>query len=174
MKGNVKQLNGKGEFSWETNHWTLIQQDVITSQRKLMRAHEQCSRGLSLYCAVLLKRCMNASDDPSAVCLNCSCYMSRKSNYVALPVVKGAGAAKGGFVKEAMKYVVMDDLVVKPVSVVSSITGLNKYFNVTDVAALDEEVVHFGKEEALKLLKSSFESKAVLTSVFLSPVKTEK
>ncbi|KAF3653325.1 putative 60S ribosomal protein L34-like [Capsicum annuum] len=58
-----------------------------------------------------------------------------------------------GFVKEAVKYMVMDDLVVEPISVVSSITALNKYFNVKD---------------ALKLLKASFESKTVLTSVFMS------
>ncbi|KAH0749644.1 hypothetical protein KY290_028876 [Solanum tuberosum] len=84
--------------------------------------------------------------------------------------VNGGVAATGGFVKDVMKYLVMDDLVVKPVSFVSSITGLNKYFNVKDVSALHEEVVHFGKEEALKLLKLSFESKAVLTSVYMSSV----
>ncbi|XP_060195617.1 uncharacterized protein LOC132624862 [Lycium barbarum] len=109
----------------------------------------------------------------SVICPNCGRYMSSKLSYVAPPVVKGAEVAKGGFLKDTV-YMVMDDLVVKPMSAVSSITGLNKYFNVKDVSVLQEEVVQFGKEEALKLLKASFESKAVLTSVFLSPIKTEK
>ncbi|KAK4719431.1 hypothetical protein R3W88_017769 [Solanum pinnatisectum] len=69
---------------------------------------------------------------------------------------------------------VMDDLVVKPMSTISSITLLNK-FNVKDVGVLHEKVVHFGMEEVLKLLKASFESKAVLTSVFMSSsIQAEK
>ncbi|KAJ8563210.1 hypothetical protein K7X08_031662 [Anisodus acutangulus] len=87
--------------------------------------------------------------------------MSSAFAYAAPPVK----VAPGGFVKDVVKYMVMDDLVVKPVSVVSSITRLKEYFNVKDFGALHEEV-HFGTEEALKLLKLSFESKAVLTSLF--------
>ena len=48
-----------------------------------------------------------------------------------------------GFVKE----MVMDDLVVKPISVVSSITALNSYFNVKDVSSLQEKVVNLGMKE---------------------------
>ncbi|KAK4370887.1 hypothetical protein RND71_010362 [Anisodus tanguticus] len=40
-----------------------------------------------------------------------------------------------------------------------------------DFGALHEEV-HFGTEEALKLLKLSFESKAVLTSLFTTRKNT--
>ncbi|KAF3640433.1 putative gibberellin-regulated protein 6-like [Capsicum annuum] len=118
--------------------------------------------------------CFYTSDDPSTICPSCRSCMSSSLTYVAPPAVKQGVTAKGGFVKEVVKYMVMDDLVVEPVSIVSSITGLNKYFNVKDVNVLQEELVDFGKEEALKLLKSSFETKAVLISVFMSHVKTEK
>ncbi|MCD7471694.1 hypothetical protein HAX54_012309 [Datura stramonium] len=60
----------------------------------------------------------------------------------------GAVAATKGFVKEVVTYMVMDDLLVMPMSTISSITLLNK-FNVKDVGALQEEVVHFGMEELL-------------------------
>ncbi|GKA23466.1 protein MOR1 isoform X1 [Tanacetum coccineum] len=57
----------------------------------------------------------------------------------------GGGGAKGavgggGFVKGLVTYMVMDDLVVKLVSTISSITMLNK-FNVKEVGALMEKMV---------------------------------
>ncbi|XP_060196920.1 uncharacterized protein LOC132626173 [Lycium barbarum] len=112
------------------------------------------------------------TDDSSARCPDpdCNSQMSGTLSYVAPP----GKVATGGFVRDVVKYMVMDDLVVKPGSVVSSITSLTECFNVKDFGALHEEVVHFGKEEALKLLKLSFESKAVLTSLFMmSSVKAE-
>ncbi|KAF3653323.1 hypothetical protein FXO38_15694 [Capsicum annuum] len=86
--------------------------------------------------------CFYTSDDPSTICPSCRSCMSSSLTYVAPPAVKQGVTAKGGFVKEVVKYM--------------------------------EELVDFGKEEALKLLKSSFETKAVLISVFMSHVKTEK
>lgn len=53
-----------------------------------------------------------------------------------------------GFVKDAVTYMVMDDLEVKPMSTISVISILNK-FNVKDVALLHEEVVNLGKEEVI-------------------------
>ncbi|TMW82387.1 hypothetical protein EJD97_006058 [Solanum chilense] len=113
------------------------------------------------------------SDGPSAKCTSCNCLMSRSLTYVAPPIASGAVASTSGFVKDVVTYMVMDDLVIKPMSTISSITLLNK-FNVKDVGVLQEEVVHFGMEEALKLLKASFESKTVLTSVFMSAIKLSK
>ncbi|XP_060206473.1 uncharacterized protein LOC132634201 [Lycium barbarum] len=99
----------------------------------------------------------------------------RKFDDIAPPPVDGAaGAATRGFVKEMVTYMVMDDLVVKPMSTISSISLLLNTINVKDVGVLREEVVDFGMEEAMKLLKVSFESKAVLTSVFMSRIKVEK
>ncbi|KAH6814662.1 hypothetical protein C2S51_023680 [Perilla frutescens var. frutescens] len=83
-------------------------------------------------------------------------------------VTKNVPAEDGvGLVKEVVTYMVMDDLVVKPMSTISSITLLNK-FNVKDVGALEEKVVNLGMNEAVKLLKASLQSKNVLTDVFCS------
>ncbi|CAN1131056.1 hypothetical protein LINPERHAP2_LOCUS6178 [Linum perenne] len=72
----------------------------------------------------------------------------------------------GGFVKGVVTYMVMDDLEVKPMSTISSITLLNK-FNIQQVGALEEKVVELGMDEGLNLLKASLQSKTVLTRVFL-------
>ncbi|GAV84458.1 DUF674 domain-containing protein [Cephalotus follicularis] len=61
---------------------------------------------------------------------------------------------------------VMDDLVVKPMSTISSIAMLNK-FNIKEVGVLEERVVNVGMDEGLKLLKASLQSKTTLTDVFL-------
>ncbi|KAL9143479.1 hypothetical protein ABFS82_14G239700 [Erythranthe guttata] len=71
-----------------------------------------------------------------------------------------------GFVKGVVTYMVMDDLVVTPMSTISSITLLNK-FNIKEVGSLQEKVVDLGMAEAVKLLKAALESDKVLTSVFL-------
>ncbi|CAA0841372.1 Protein of unknown function (DUF674 [Striga hermonthica] len=93
--------------------------------------------------------------------------MSREVTYVAPLVVKRVPSGpEGGFVKGVVTYMVMDDLVVTPMSTISSITLLNK-FNVKEVGALEEKVVSVGMAEAVKLLKASLETKNVLTHVFL-------
>ena len=53
---------------------------------------------------------------------------------------------EGGYVKGVVTYVVMDDLVVKPMSTTSNITLLQK-FNVKEISALEERVVHLGMDE---------------------------
>nr|GEX24992.1 pre-rRNA-processing protein TSR2-like [Tanacetum cinerariifolium] len=83
------------------------------------------------------------------------------------PYVAGGGGVKGaveggGFVKGVVTYMVMDDLVVKPMSTISSITMLNK-FNVKEVGALEEKMVSLEMKEGLMLLKASFQCKNVLT-----------
>ncbi|KAG5602315.1 hypothetical protein H5410_033685, partial [Solanum commersonii] len=97
----------------------------------------------------------------------------KKMNYIVSEGVKGVVAAKSGFVKETVTYMVMDDLVVKPMSTISSITLLNK-FKVKDVGLLQEKVVYFGMKEALKMLKAFFELKTVLTNVFISDAKRRR
>ncbi|KAI3748685.1 hypothetical protein L6452_11944 [Arctium lappa] len=115
-------------------------------------------------------KCRNhfyVADDPNALCPQCNTCMNTE-----LPYVAGDGAAKlaeegGGFVKGVVTYMVMDDLVVKPMSTISSITMLNK-FNVKEVGGLDETMVSLGMKEGLMLLKASLQCKNVLTSVFLA------
>ncbi|XLS72818.1 hypothetical protein HN51_029683 [Arachis hypogaea] len=72
-----------------------------------------------------------------------------------------------GFVKGVITYMIMDDLVIEPMSTISSITMLNR-FNIKHVGVLKETVVQLGITEGLKLLKASMESQMVLTSVFLA------
>ncbi|XP_016445826.2 uncharacterized protein LOC107771011 [Nicotiana tabacum] len=127
----------------------------------------------SFYCCSNNSGHFTVSDDPSALCPTCQYSISRKLTYVAPPDSKEAEAATGGFVKDVITCMVTDDLVVKPMSTISSIALLNK-FSVRDIAVLQEEVVSIGMEEALELLKASFESKTVLTSVFMSRIKMEK
>ncbi|KAF7133248.1 hypothetical protein RHSIM_Rhsim09G0163200 [Rhododendron simsii] len=97
-----------------------------------------------------------------AFCPICRKTLSKVMQYVA-------AAGEGGFVKEKVTFMVMDDLVVTPISPmskISSITVLSK-LNVKDVGALEEMVVDFGMAEGLNLLKASLNTKKVLTSVFL-------
>lgn len=105
------------------------------------------------------------ADNAGAICPNCNRSLSKAIQYVAVGN-EVAGVGEGGFVKGVVTYMVMDDLVVSPMSTISSITLLNK-FNVKDVGALEERVVQMGMPEGLKLLKASFQSKMVLTRVFL-------
>lgn len=60
--------------------------------------------------------------------------------------MKAAASGGAGFVKGVVTYMVMDDLEVKPMSTISSITVLNK-FNVKDVGALQEKTVSLGLNE---------------------------
>ncbi|KAH0660757.1 hypothetical protein KY289_029505 [Solanum tuberosum] len=78
-------------------------------------------------------------------------------------------ASDKGLVKGVVTYMVLDDLVVKPMSTISSITLLNQ-FSIKDVGVLKEKVVTLGMDEALKLLKTSLQSKSVLTSVFMDNI----
>ncbi|KAK6144358.1 hypothetical protein DH2020_021178 [Rehmannia glutinosa] len=111
------------------------------------------------------------SDDPNTVCPQCKGKMTTNVSYVAPP--KGQqGSSEGGFVKGVVTYMVMDDLAVMPLSTISSITLLNK-FNIKDVSVLEEMVVNFGMNEAVKLLNASLQSKQVLTDVFLKGIKSE-
>ncbi|GAB4857112.1 hypothetical protein Ancab_015023 [Ancistrocladus abbreviatus] len=73
-----------------------------------------------------------------------------------------------GYVMEKVTYMIMDDLVVKPMSTISGITLLNR-FSIKDVSSLEEKVVHLGLGEGMAALwKASFESNTVLTDVFLA------
>ncbi|CDP21203.1 unnamed protein product [Coffea canephora] len=110
------------------------------------------------------------SDDHRAICPQCRNAMTISLKYVAPPAAQEAAAGdKGGFVKGVVTYMVMDDLVVKPMSTISSIALLNR-FNVKEIEALEEKAVILGMNEALKLLKTSLESKSVLTNVFMKSV----
>ncbi|KAG6436139.1 hypothetical protein SASPL_101023 [Salvia splendens] len=106
----------------------------------------------------------HVSDDPRATCPSCSRVMNISVAYVDPPATEVA-SKEGGLVKGVVTYMVMDDLKIKPMSTISSITMLNK-FNVKEVGSLEEKVVDLGMNEAIKLLKTSFETNNVLTTIF--------
>lgn len=68
--------------------------------------------------------------------------MNKKVTYVGKKV-EDVFPNDSGFVKEVVTYMVMDDLVIQPMSTISSISPLNK-FNVKEVGALQEKTVELG------------------------------
>ncbi|KAJ1400192.1 hypothetical protein SESBI_29752 [Sesbania bispinosa] len=115
-----------------------------------------------------LGRCnSNVTCDNKTVC-QCGRVMATEVRYVGKKVTDQENISlKSGFVKEIVTFMVMDDLVVEPMSTISSITLLNK-FNVKEVGTLQEKVVELGMPEGIKLLKAALQTKMVLTSVFLN------
>ncbi|CAL1406845.1 unnamed protein product [Linum trigynum] len=90
--------------------------------------------------------------DPLAMCPKCSSTsrMQYAVELVASPAKNNeagwSGEEGGGFVKGVMTYMVMDDLEVKPMSTICSITLLNK-FNIQEVGALEEMFIEIGMDE---------------------------
>ncbi|CAI9093009.1 OLC1v1028406C1 [Oldenlandia corymbosa var. corymbosa] len=88
------------------------------------------------------------SEEPGVICPNCKNYMHDKLKCVPSPEVSERQTSTGGnvelenagFVKGIVTNMVMDDLVVKPMSTISSIALLNK-LNVQEVGALQEKLV---------------------------------
>ncbi|KAL6128212.1 hypothetical protein ACLB2K_071568 [Fragaria x ananassa] len=113
----------------------------------------------------------NISNRSGVMCQDGNCRPYNRSittevTYVAPPKAAGVASSEEGYVKGVVTYMIMDNLEVKPMSTISSITVLNK-FNIREVGALEEKVVSLGMEEGLKLLKASLECNAVLTKVYL-------
>ncbi|KAK1415606.1 hypothetical protein QVD17_31389 [Tagetes erecta] len=109
--------------------------------------------------------CGYVTDVLKVICPGCSNVMSKELIYTPKQTVK-ATVGEVGFVKGVVTYMVMDDLTVKPMSTISSITLLNK-LSIKDICVLEEKEVQFGTEEGLKLLKASLVCKNVLTCTFL-------
>ncbi|KAG7947228.1 hypothetical protein I3843_14G083000 [Carya illinoinensis] len=71
-----------------------------------------------------------------------------------------------GYVKGVVTYMVMDDLTVKPMSTISSITRLNN-LKIKDLGSVQEKKVEIDIKKGLELIKVSLYSTTVLTDVFL-------
>ncbi|XP_050211884.1 uncharacterized protein LOC126662040 [Mercurialis annua] len=106
--------------------------------------------------------------EPDTPCPTCKTLMNYEPTFISSESDKQVTAkyGEGGFVKDVVTYMVMDDLEVKPICTVSSITLINT-FGITDLGSLQEKVVDFGVAEGLMLLQVSLQAKDVLTSVFL-------
>ncbi|RLN21877.1 hypothetical protein C2845_PM07G01300 [Panicum miliaceum] len=102
------------------------------------------------------RSCRNYMTDASdTACPSCGHRMVQEVQFLPSaglrqPVEQEAAPGGGGdgFVQAVVTYTVMDDLAVKPMSAVSSITLLNT-FAVTDLAALQERTVQIGHDKAL-------------------------
>ncbi|KAL1295642.1 hypothetical protein HN51_056495 [Arachis hypogaea] len=105
------------------------------------------------------------TDVYNSKCAACGRGMTREVNYST--ATAEPNKSNNGFVKEVITYMIMDNLLIQPMSTISGITMLNQ-FNVKNVGVLKETVVKLGMEEGLKLLKASIESQMVLTTVFLA------
>ncbi|KAK1355393.1 hypothetical protein POM88_048649 [Heracleum sosnowskyi] len=98
---------------------------------------------------------------------------TQKLTYIQSPASDQAAAksGKGGYVKREVNYMVMDNLVVKPI--LSTISCIPLYSNLKDMSALETLEVYIGKNEAADLLKASFVTAEVLTSLFLKKPETK-
>ncbi|WCJ19520.1 hypothetical protein M5689_001807 [Euphorbia peplus] len=112
----------------------------------------------------------HVADNPDTACPRCGLAMTCKVTFVE----SGSGGAKqvasgsgGGFVEGVATYMVMDNLEVKAMNPTSSVSMLTNFFNIKDLASLEEQVVDVGVEEGLRILQMSLQSKDVLTTVFL-------
>ncbi|KAL4621263.1 hypothetical protein ACB092_06G215400 [Castanea dentata] len=111
--------------------------------------NEDYEEGYSTNCILYV------SADSSAICPSCPNYISRELNFGNPPSSNNPGSSsEEGYVKGVVTYMVMDNLVVNPMSTISSITLLNN-FNVKEVGDLEEKVVDLGMDEGVKLLKAS-------------------
>ncbi|KAF8662962.1 hypothetical protein HU200_055548 [Digitaria exilis] len=141
---------------------------------KLLQLPEPAS--MELFRCNKYAECVYLSKARGARCRNCDQQMNTR---MVLDDGDSSGASAGGagdaaapaladtgFVKGVVTYTVMDDLKVAPMSTISGITLLNT-FGVTDIGSLQEKTVQLGYDEGLKILKSSLQSKTVLTDVFL-------
>ncbi|KAL8093359.1 uncharacterized protein LOC141691230 [Apium graveolens] len=111
------------------------------------------------------------STDPQAVCPYCRCTMNWEITYVPGPGKEEAKVEKGtGYVKGLVTYMVMDNLQVRPMSTISSITLLSS-FKVKDLSALETLEVCIGRKEAVEMLKASLVTEKVLSYLFLGNQK---
>ncbi|XP_038679802.1 uncharacterized protein LOC119980963 [Tripterygium wilfordii] len=97
-------------------------------------------------------------------CPNCNNLMNSNVKIVG-QVEEGSSSFEGGLVQGLVTYMIMDDLVVKPLSTISSI-DLFHIFNVKEMGSLEEKKVNLTMGEGKKLLKASLQSKTVLTDIF--------
>ena len=113
-------------------------------QSSTSRKFYRCVDGHAFVSHFVDQRVINNS---SALCPKCGKNMDRLVNFVDRSIGnKSSSFNEGGYVKGVVTYMVMDDLAVKPLSTFS-ISRLLKQFQVMEIGALEEKVVHLGKDE---------------------------
>jgi hypothetical protein len=95
--------------------------------------------------------CKYVANDQRVICPSCRKPMTSEVSYLEYTPsdnINTSSSSEGGYVKGVITYMVMDDLEVKPMSTISSITLLTK-FNVRDLTAVEEKVVDLGMDEVI-------------------------
>ncbi|KAF7811364.1 DUF674 family protein [Senna tora] len=174
---SIENLNETYLLNPTQHKEVLLKPNALVSGFLQLPSNESTSCGdksgpLKLY--MCSNRCSyNVTDVMFTKCRFCRVSMCMEVTYVGQKASgvtqSGSGGGEGGFVKGVVTYMVMDDLVVQPMSTISSISLLNK-FNVKEVGALQEKVVQMGMKGGIKLLKTSLLTNNVLTSVFLKNI----
>ncbi|MBA0629586.1 hypothetical protein Godav_029310 [Gossypium davidsonii] len=85
------------------------------------------------------------SYDSKSICPSCNGVMKEIATVVN-PEKKDSSTDEGGYVKGVITYMIMDDLVVRPMSAISCITLLNR-FSIKDVGVLEEKTIDVGVDE---------------------------
>ncbi|CAJ2631048.1 unnamed protein product [Trifolium pratense] len=109
---------------------------------------------------------IDVTSDKTTICSRCNIAMNHETTCELMTndVAEKNTSILNGFVKNNATFLVMDDLVIQPIT--SVIDVVNK-FNLSKISSLQDMVVELGLDEGIKLLKASLQSKKVLTSVFL-------
>jgi transposase-like protein len=91
--------------------------------------------------------CRNfVADDNSTICPSCKSKMDQNVSFVDPPSAIRASSSEEGYVKETVKYMVMDDLEVKPSSP-TTLVSLFAKFNVKNIGDIEEKVVDVGMDQ---------------------------
>ena len=141
---NLYSCNTSSNYSTSSNYnsksYSYIKKSYLRSRQPLQSysaKNENCNSYVSA--------------DSNAICPSCKLCMNQKLNFVEPPEANNHGSSsnEGGYVKGVVTYMVMDDLKVRPMSIISGITLLNKL--VKEIGALEERVVHLGMDEVCRL-----------------------
>ncbi|XP_038679806.1 uncharacterized protein LOC119980966 [Tripterygium wilfordii] len=106
--------------------------------------------------------------DPKFPCPYCSATMSCPLTLVGWSSPSSSSSSssvEGGFVQAGVTYMITDDLLVKPMSTLSTVTLISR-LNLKEVGVIEEKTVNLTIDNVRNLLRASLETKNALTTIF--------
>lgn len=105
--------------------------------------------GSTLYYACPNRCGVEVTCDEKTICSRCNIAMNRHSHFeLKTKDVEENILIKNGFVKDDVTFLVMDDLVIQPLSsAISMVSLLRNKFNINEIGVLQEMVVELGLDE---------------------------
>ncbi|RHN82716.1 hypothetical protein MtrunA17_Chr1g0212781 [Medicago truncatula] len=105
--------------------------------------------GSTLYYACPNRCGVEVTCDEKTICSRCNIAMNRRSHFeLKTKDVEENILIKNGFVKDDVTFLVMDDLVIQPLSsAISMVSLLRNKFNINEIGVLQEMVVELGLDE---------------------------